>query len=256
MELLAATSYRDIRSDALMSLPWLATLTFLLLLASAIAFQPLARSPLTPTRLLAASTLSQEIAPLRDLLNRASLSRTEDSQAVAEALLSLEKLMRKQNAEDEGETAATTLRALNGSWRLIFTTGTADTQKRMGRINYFPLKAVQSFDTSSGRISNGIFLGNFPVLKFFGEFEWLPAPRRLVFDFDQIAVLGLKFDLPKGGAAKIGGSTGLGSKENTNLVKQGKKPFFNWISADDEIATARGGGGGLALWRRVEEGDL
>ena len=30
----------------------------------------------------------------------------------------------------------------------------------------------------------------------------------------------------------------------------GKKPFFNWISADSEIATARGGGGGLALWQR------
>ena len=27
----------------------------------------------------------------------------------------------------------------------------------------------------------------------------------------------------------------------------------NWISADDEIATARGGGGGLALWRRDTE---
>ena len=27
-----------------------------------------------------------------------------------------------------------------------------------------------------------------------------------------------------------------------------------WISADEEVATARGGGGGLALWKReVEE---
>ena len=30
----------------------------------------------------------------------------------------------------------------------------------------------------------------------------------------------------------------------------GKKPFFNWISADENVATARGGGGGLALWKR------
>ena len=29
--------------------------------------------------------------------------------------------------------------------------------------------------------------------------------------------------------------------------------FFNWISADAEIATARGGGGGLALWQRDAE---
>ena len=29
-----------------------------------------------------------------------------------------------------------------------------------------------------------------------------------------------------------------------------RQPFFNWISADEQIATARGGGGGLALWKR------
>jgi hypothetical protein len=29
-----------------------------------------------------------------------------------------------------------------------------------------------------------------------------------------------------------------------------RQPFFNWISADERIATARGGGGGLALWKR------
>jgi hypothetical protein len=41
-----------------------------------------------------------------------------------------------------------------------------------------------------------------------------------------------------------------------NLEKQGKRAFFNWITADDRIATARGGGGGLALWKRVDyEGD-
>ena len=46
---------------------------------------------------------------------------------------------------------------------------------------------------------------------------------------------------------------------NTNIrIKHfypilGKKPFFNWISADSNIATARGGGGGLALWQRDVE---
>ena len=45
-------------------------------------------------------------------------------------------------------------------------------------------------------------------------------------------------------------STGLGSENNVELVEKGAKPFFNWISADKDIATARGGGGGLALWKR------
>ena len=67
-------------------------------------------------------------------------------------------------------------------------------------------------------------------------------------------MLGFRFDLAKGSAAKLGSKTGLGSENNVDMIeKQGKKPFFNWISADDSIATARGGGGGLALWRRVED---
>jgi hypothetical protein len=43
----------------------------------------------------------------------------------------------------------------------------------------------------------------------------------------------------------------LGSQSNAKLIADKKKPFFNWISADDKIATARGGGGGLALWKKV-----
>ena len=34
----------------------------------------------------------------------------------------------------------------------------------------------------------------------------------------------------------------MGSDANNELIEKGKKPFFNWISADNEIATARGGG--------------
>ena len=102
-------------------------------------------------------------------------------------------------------------------------------------------------------ISNAIYAGDFPLIQFFGNFEWLSKQRKLEFDFDQIALLGLKFVLPKGGAAKIGSSTGLGSSNNVDMIeKQGKKPFFNWILADNDIAAARGGGGGLALWTRVK----
>merc|ERR1712048_533205 len=66
------------------------------------------------------------------------------------------------------------------------------------------------------------------------------------------AIFGLKVDLGRAGvtASEIGSATGLGSENNKKLISQGKKPFFNWIFAGDEIATARGGGGGLALWRR------
>jgi hypothetical protein len=43
----------------------------------------------------------------------------------------------------------------------------------------------------------------------------------------------------------------VSSSNNEKLAESGRRAFFDWISADDEIATARGGGGGLALWKRV-----
>lgn len=99
-------------------------------------------------------------------------------------------------------------------------------------------------------ITNGIYLGDTAVLKFFGPFEWKEAQRKLTFDFDYIAIFGLKIKLPKGGAAGLGAASGLGAKSNVERAKRELPAFFNWISANSEIATARGGGGGLALWRR------
>ncbi len=189
------------------------------------------------------------------LLTNAAETKNENSDEVVNALSSLEKLMREKNKLDNGITGDETIKYLNGSWRLIFTTGTVDSQKKLGgRINYFPLKAVQSFNVDTSIITNGIYIGDFALIKFFGQFTWNNKSRKLEFDFDQIQLLGLKFNLPSGGAAKIGQSTGLGSENNEQLITTGKRPFFNWISADSNIATARGGGGGLALWRRIDLG--
>ena len=135
-------------------------------------------------------------------------------------------------------------------------TGTAKSQERLGaRINYFPIKAVQSFDTEAFAISNGIYFGDFPVIQFFGDFDFNLKSRKLEFDFDTISVLGFKISLGQGQAAQIGASSGLGSESNVVNAKRDRKAFFNWIAADDSIATARGGGGGLALWKRVVNED-
>jgi len=196
------------------------------------------------------------------LLTRAAETKSEESDDVVAALLDLEKFMRQQNKVDP-TMAEKTLNALAGgggsSWRLIFTTGTVNTQKRTGRINYFPIKATQSFSTGTNPwlIENGIYLGDFPVLKFKGDFDWTvqkSGVTKLTFDFTSILLLNF-FDiqLKAGEAAQLGAKTGLGSEGNVDLIeKQGKRAFFNWISANEKIATARGGGGGLALWMRVD----
>jgi len=197
------------------------------------------------------SECDRKISYNKDILLQASTRSYDDTNQIVKSLEDLEKLMRERNKLDDGLTSTQTLSNLNGTWRLIFTTGTVSTQKKIGKINYFPLKAEQSFNTTDFTITNGIYLGDFAALKFFGSFEWKLKPRKLEFDFDAIQVLGLKIGLPSGKAADLGKATGLGSDNNAQLVKRGVKPFFNWISADENIATARGGGGGLALWRRV-----
>jgi len=150
------------------------------------------------------------------------------------------------------------------SWRLIFTTGTIDTQRKLGgtKINYFPLKATQSFDKTKNPwlIQNGIyapFNDEFALLKFEGDFDWTFTEKtgltKVTFDFSRIQLFNGLFDIPlkKGEAASLGAKSGLGSENNVKLTKKGKRPFFNWISADERIATARGGGGGIALWKRI-----
>ena len=51
--------------------------------------------------------------------------------------------------------------------------------------------------------------------------------RKVEFDFNSIAVLGFKFDLPKGGAAKIASNAGLGSERNENLITEGNYDFLS-----------------------------
>mmetsp|Transcript_51544 Transcript_51544/g.149824 ORF Transcript_51544/g.149824 Transcript_51544/m.149824 type:complete len:253 (-) Transcript_51544:264-1022(-) len=207
------------------------------------------------------STLDASINEAMSVLYRAAETKSEDSDTVVAALLDLEKLMRQKNKEDPA-VADATLDALagkgGGSWRLVFTTGTIDTQKKAGRINYFPIKATQSFNKGEDPwlIENGIYIGDFPLIKFKGDFDWTmqkSGVTKLTFDFTAIKLLNT-FDiaLKAGEAASLGAKTGLGSEGNVELEKRGKRAFFNWISADDKIATARGGGGGLALWKRVD----
>lgn len=125
-------------------------------------------------------------------------------------------------------------------------------------MNYFPVKAIQTFDATVEPkiIENGIYAWNFPLLRFSGDWDFNERKRKLEFDFDKIELLGLiNINLARKDVAKIGATTGLGSANNEKLAEVGRRAFFDWISADDDIATARGGGGGLALWKRVDDAE-
>ena len=97
-------------------------------------------SAFSPAVAPAGSEYDEDIAAAKALLVRAAKTKEEDSGAVVDALLDLEKLMRAKAREDES-VATDTVKNLDGAWRLVFTTGTIDTQKKSkGQINYFPLK--------------------------------------------------------------------------------------------------------------------
>ena len=222
-------------------------------------------APLPPSRRAGASSVlpattagdvQEAIQADLSVLYRAAETKKEDSETVYEALADLEKRMR-QAAKEDDNVAKDMLKNLNGDWRLVFTTGTKNTQEKYGKINYFPLKAVQSFRTQTDPmlIENGIYIGDFSLVKFAGTMEFDLKKRRLEFDFGKVGLFNGFFDitLKQGEAAQLGAKSGLGSESNTVNAERGNKAFFNWISADEKVATARGGGGGLALWKRVEQ---
>lgn len=226
-------------------------LCLLLLVATTHAFAPLQGA--SSSRVTLFAEYQSKIDSCNSLLTKAATTKEEDSDLVFNSLSDLEKLMREK-CKAEPDAAQKVLDNLTGDWRLIFTTGTKKSQDSLGgRINYFPIKAIQSFNAKTFEISNGIYLGDFCVIQFFGDFDFNLKSRKLEFDFDTISLFGLKIDLKKGQAAQLGASSGLGSDSNVANAKKNRKAFFNWIAADDSIATARGGGGGLALWKRIEE---
>lgn len=213
-------------------------------------------STMSLTELLGRSTVCLTV------LNAAAATKTQDPDRVIAALTELEQISRQRAKRENTNTkfAADMAAHLDGSWRLVFTTGTAQTQQKLlkgGTLNYFPLKAIQSFDAKSGRIENGIYIfGDFCAIRFSGRYDFDLNKRKVEFDFDTVQLLQL-FDvqLQQGQAAQMGAASGLGSESNVVNSSKKKRAFFNWISADATIATARGGGGGLALWKRIVADD-
>ena len=211
--------------------------------------------------------LQQEMSECLFILNQAANTKQIDANVVYQALITLEQLARQCNkiiptkddngtpTEQKYEYAQQVQEQLTGSWRLIFTTGTVETQTKLGnkKINYFPIKAIQTFNTTTHVITNAIYIGDFVVLQFCGTYTFDVRKCQVQFDFDTLQLFQnfITIPLSRGQAAEFGASTGLGSESNViNVQTKNKSAFFNWISADDNIATARGGGGGLALWKR------
>jgi hypothetical protein len=93
-------------------------------------FRVFMKEPATAEKLPPQSSTPAAAADAVALLMKAAETKAADSQAVINALVGLEKTMRAEAKLNAGLSYAT-LDALDGAWRLVFTTGTVDTQKKV-----------------------------------------------------------------------------------------------------------------------------
>ena len=181
----------------------------------------------------AVATPDTEIAEAKALLSRAAETKLENPDKVLDALNCLEKNCKEKFKENPSAFSKDILENISGEWRLIFTTGTKERQQKSGgRVNYFPLKAIQKFDatTQPKLIENGIYAWDLPLLRFSGDWVFDERKQELEFDFDLIELFGLiKIKLGRKDVAKIGASTGLGSKGSKKLANLGRRVLFYWI---------------------------
>jgi len=198
------------------------------------------------------ATASVDTAP--SLLKEAAQTRKVEAHKLYDALRLLEKKKEKQ----------VSLQDLNGQWQLCFTTGTKKVQTGQGTGSYFPIKAVQSFNAAEMRIRNGVYLGPVASLWFDGPFQWRDKQRMLEFDFHKVSVklgpLGpISFDIGNKEAwdnlkeLEQAASGGQGNIEKSaESQKIGSNPFFTFVHVDENVCAARGRGGGLAFWSKIE----
>eukprot|EP00238_Polyblepharides_amylifera_P007386 CAMPEP_0196585848 /NCGR_PEP_ID=MMETSP1081-20130531/52265_1 /TAXON_ID=36882 /ORGANISM="Pyramimonas amylifera, Strain CCMP720" /LENGTH=257 /DNA_ID=CAMNT_0041907535 /DNA_START=68 /DNA_END=841 /DNA_ORIENTATION=+ len=191
------------------------------------------------------------------LLKEASKTKKVDPEDLYDALKVLEKEKEKQ----------VSLEALNGQWQLCFTSGTKKVQANLNRNgggSYFPIQAVQSFNSTDLTIRNGVYLGPVGSLYFDGHFIWREKQRMLEFIFEQISIklgplgpltfnIGDKdaWDKLKGMEEGVTGGQGRISQADGSNI--GSNPFFTFVYVDDEVCAARGRGGGLAFWTKIED---
>jgi hypothetical protein len=184
------------------------------------------------------------------VLERAIASPTTTSpEEVVRALLAAETEAKKNKLHYSFER-------LIGSWRLCFITGTKKTRQKAGIVlgagRYLPqfLKIQITYSSSSepdrGTVENSVSLVGIK-LTLTGPIKFLTPKNILVFDFTRIQIQFWGVKIYEGYIR--GGETKEAEFFPTSVSKQA---FFSYFSIADRLIAARGKGGGLALWSKVD----
>jgi hypothetical protein len=174
------------------------------------------------------------------------------SNAVVGALLQAEKVAKQQHLTYPFES-------LQGQWRLCFTANRKAHEQKgiaVGKGWFVPTlapaqisfnKAPAADAQDAGEIGNQVQLG--PILvRFTGPCRYLGKKNLLPFDFTQLQICLL-------GRSVYQGSFRGGKPQEQEFYTRSiaKLPFFAFFLITDQLIAARGRGGGLALWIRVDE---
>lgn len=170
--------------------------------------------------------------------------------AVVNALLQAEKAAKQEHLLYSFEP-------LLGDWQLCFATGTRKVRRggiALGNGFYVPKFAVAqiSFQAEAdeaalgkGEIANQVAVD--PVrLRFTGPAHYLGKKNLLAFDFTQVQLYVL------GRTVYNGAVPGRKPKSDFYAQTIGKLPFFAFFRVTPDLMAARGRGGGMALWVKVD----
>ncbi|MGD1808739.1 hypothetical protein ACP6PL_25330 [Dapis sp. BLCC M126] len=176
--------------------------------------------------------------------------------SVVSALIEIEKQSKKENKTYKIEQ-------LSGNWQLCFITGTKKTRKRAGIVlgagRYLPklVKITLSYfsptDNSEiyeqleiGMVENNVEFSGLK-LSLSGPTKFLDKKNILAFDFTKITVKLFGVKLYSG---YIRGGKESEDKFVTESV--GNQAFFAYFLIQEKFIAARGRGGGLAIWGKLE----
>ena len=169
-------------------------------------------------------------------------------------LLALEKSAKKERRVYDFEQ-------LLGKWRLTFITGTKKAQKQAGNVlgkgRYLPgfvtVAIAYSADPENdstaewqkGTVLNSVKFGLLN-LSVSGPIKFQAQKRLLAFDFTHVTV--------KLGGIKLydGDMRGGEATAKFNAAPIGKLPFFGYFYVEEKAIAARGKGGGVALWTKLD----
>jgi hypothetical protein len=178
-------------------------------------------------------------------------SKRPRADAVVDALLQAEKTAKQ-------ERLLYPVEALIGQWQLRFATGTRKLRQGgialskgfympsfvQAQIGFTPASSVLSADDL--QINNQLQVGKLRF-RITGPAKYLNKKNLLAFDFTEMQLSLFERSLYRGKFR--GGETGAAAFVEKPIAKL---PFFSFFLVTDRLIAARGRGGGLAIWSKID----